>query len=115
MALGNSGLRVVADNTPLVRGSDDAAGWLRWDSLADRSQSRVASLGVCPVALGAVRSARRRRGQAVLSGGPAENGGAGQRAGSAPAGRSGCQPSSWRALDTETIDPATSPLIAKTS
>lgn len=47
-ANGFSGIRVVADNTPLVRGDD--AGfrrWLAWEQLTDRFQAASMVTGVC--------------------------------------------------------------------
>lgn len=45
---GYSGLRVVADNTPFLRGSDAAfSSWLEWEYLADRLQAEHPVAGVC--------------------------------------------------------------------
>ncbi|HZU76269.1 MAG TPA: MEDS domain-containing protein [Dehalococcoidia bacterium] len=45
---GFSGIRVVADNTPLVRGSDEEFDhWLAWEQVADRFQSDSAVTGIC--------------------------------------------------------------------
>jgi anti-anti-sigma regulatory factor len=48
LAQGYSGIRVVADNTPLVQGSDTAfASWLEWEYLADQLQATRPVIGVC--------------------------------------------------------------------
>lgn len=48
LAGGFRGLRVVADNTPLVTGSEDQVSrWLAWEQLSDRFQSTAAVTGAC--------------------------------------------------------------------
>lgn len=48
LADGFTGLRVVADNTPLVRGGDqDVATWLAWEQITDQFQATRPVLGVC--------------------------------------------------------------------
>ncbi|HYA45121.1 MAG TPA: MEDS domain-containing protein, partial [Acidimicrobiales bacterium] len=45
---GYTGIRVVADNTPLVRGSDESFDrWLRWEHEADHFQAANPVVGVC--------------------------------------------------------------------
>jgi hypothetical protein len=48
LAAGYRGLRVVADNTSLSQGDDDAwQTWLRWEQITDRFQASNPVLGVC--------------------------------------------------------------------
>jgi len=48
LAHGYRGIRVVADNTPLVRGDDESfRRWLAWEQLTDRFQSKSMVTGVC--------------------------------------------------------------------
>jgi len=48
LADGYSGIRVVADNTPLVRGDDESfRRWSAWEQLTDRFQAASAVTGVC--------------------------------------------------------------------
>ncbi|MEW9551747.1 MEDS domain-containing protein [Nonomuraea sp. NPDC050783] len=44
---GYSGIRVAADNTPLVAGEEGLAAWLRWEIVADRFMSEHAVTGLC--------------------------------------------------------------------
>ena len=48
LADGWTGMRVVADNTPLARGNDGAfADWLRWEHVTHRWQQHEPVVGVC--------------------------------------------------------------------
>lgn len=48
LADGYTGIRVVADNTPLVAGDeDDFRHWLEWEQVADRFQAQSAVTGIC--------------------------------------------------------------------
>ena len=48
LADGYRGIRVVADNTPLVRGDDESfRHWLAWEQLTDRFQASSMVTGVC--------------------------------------------------------------------
>jgi hypothetical protein len=49
LAAGYSGIRVVADNTPLVvdAGEEDYLCWLRWEQLTDRFQASSQVTGIC--------------------------------------------------------------------
>ena len=48
LADGYRGIRVVADNTPLVRGDDESfRRWLAWEQLTDRFQAASMVTGVC--------------------------------------------------------------------
>lgn len=48
LADGYWGIRVVADNTPLVRGDEESfRRWLAWEHLTDRFQAASAVTGVC--------------------------------------------------------------------
>jgi hypothetical protein len=48
VAAGYTGIRVVADHTPLVRGGEEGfRGWLRWEQLTDRFQSLSNVTGIC--------------------------------------------------------------------
>jgi hypothetical protein len=60
LATGYSGIRVVADNTPLVSGSE--AGfrrWLEWEQVTDRFQARSNVTGICYFDRGAISEERR--------------------------------------------------------
>lgn len=49
LAAGYSGIRVVADNTPLVADTGEAGydSWLRWEQLTDRFQAASQVTGIC--------------------------------------------------------------------
>jgi anti-anti-sigma regulatory factor len=48
LAAGYQGIRVLADNTPLVRGGElDFHRWLAWEQLTDRFQAQREVLGLC--------------------------------------------------------------------
>lgn len=48
LAAGYTGIRVVADNTPLVCGDDESfQRWLAWEQLTDRFQDERPVLGLC--------------------------------------------------------------------
>jgi hypothetical protein len=49
LAAGYSGIRVVADNTPLVAdtGEEGYKSWLRWEQLTDRFQAASPVTGIC--------------------------------------------------------------------
>jgi hypothetical protein len=48
LAAGYRGLRVIADNTSLLQGDNDAwPTWLRWEQITDRFQAANPALGVC--------------------------------------------------------------------
>lgn len=48
LASGYSGICVVADNSPLVAGTEEAfSDWLAWEATADRFQARRPVTGVC--------------------------------------------------------------------
>ena len=47
LAAGYRGIRVAADNTPLVTGEDRLAAWLRWEVVADRFMSEHQVTGLC--------------------------------------------------------------------
>jgi hypothetical protein len=49
LANGYAGIRVVADNTPLVRDADEEGfrDWLRWEQLTDRFQAASKVTGIC--------------------------------------------------------------------
>jgi hypothetical protein len=48
LANGYTGIRVVADNTPLARGNDAAFHrWLRWEHMTDRFQDESNVTGIC--------------------------------------------------------------------
>ena len=60
LANGYRGIRVVADNTPLVRGDDESfRRWLAWEQLTDRFQSTSMVTGVCFFDHAALSGARR--------------------------------------------------------
>ena len=60
LAHGYRGIRVVADNTPLVRGDDESfRRWLAWEQLTDRFQSKSMVTGVCFFDHAALSGARR--------------------------------------------------------
>lgn len=47
LAEGYSGIRVAADNTPLVADSKRLAAWIRWEIVADRFMSENPVTGLC--------------------------------------------------------------------
>lgn len=47
LAAGFSGIRVAADNTPLVTDSKRLAAWIRWEHVADRFMAENAVTGLC--------------------------------------------------------------------
>lgn len=47
LAGGFSGLRVAADNTPLVADEERLAAWIRWEHLADRFMADNPATGLC--------------------------------------------------------------------
>ncbi len=47
LAAGYSGIRVAADNTPLVSDDQRLAAWLRWEIVADRMMSEKPVTGLC--------------------------------------------------------------------
>jgi anti-anti-sigma regulatory factor len=48
LADGYTGIRVVADNTPLARGDDDSfRRWLHWEHVTDRFQDQSNVTGIC--------------------------------------------------------------------
>jgi hypothetical protein len=47
LAAGFSGIRVAADNTPLVANEERLAAWLRWEVVADRMVSEHQITGMC--------------------------------------------------------------------
>jgi hypothetical protein len=48
VARGHTGIRVVAENTPFVRGGEEGfRRWLRWEQLIDRFQSISNVTGIC--------------------------------------------------------------------
>jgi hypothetical protein len=48
LADGYSGIRVVADNTPLVKGDEESFGrWLAWEQLTDHFQADSMVTGIC--------------------------------------------------------------------
>ena len=66
LAAGYTGIRVVADNTPLVNGDDDDFHrWLQWEQITDRFQARSNVTGVCYFDRG-VLDARRQSDIAAL-------------------------------------------------
>jgi hypothetical protein len=59
LAAGYRGIRVVADNTSLAQGDDDAwQRWLRWEQITDRFQSTNPVLGLCYFDRGEVTATR---------------------------------------------------------
>jgi hypothetical protein len=60
LASGYRGIRVVADNTPLVRADDEAfRRWLAWEQLTDRFQAGSMVTGVCYFDRGALSEERQ--------------------------------------------------------
>jgi DcmR-like sensory protein len=47
LAEGYSGIRVAADNTPLVTDEDRLAAWIRWEVVADHFMSENPVIGLC--------------------------------------------------------------------
>jgi hypothetical protein len=47
LAQGYTGIRVAADNTPLVTDGDRLAAWIAWETVADRFMSEHAVTGLC--------------------------------------------------------------------
>jgi hypothetical protein len=47
LAAGYSGIRVAADNTPLVTDEDRLAAWIRWEVVADHFMSENQVTGLC--------------------------------------------------------------------
>lgn len=60
LAEGFSGIRVAADNTPLVLDEERLHAWIRWESVADRFMSEHPVTGVCAFDRGRVDVARLR-------------------------------------------------------
>jgi hypothetical protein len=57
---GYAGIRVVADNTPLVSGDDDGfRRWLAWEQVTDRFQSQSNVTGICYFDRGALSDDRQ--------------------------------------------------------
>jgi hypothetical protein len=60
LADGYTGIRVVADNTPLVReGEDSFRRWLAWEQLTDDFQANCAVTGICYFDRGALSVERQ--------------------------------------------------------
>jgi anti-anti-sigma regulatory factor len=60
LADGYRGIRVVADNTPLVCGDDDGfRRWLAWEQITDRFQAKSEVTGICYFDRGALSDDRR--------------------------------------------------------
>jgi hypothetical protein len=60
LASGYSGIRVVADNTPLVSGSEEHfQHWLKWEQVTDRFQAQSNVTGICYFDRGAICEERQ--------------------------------------------------------
>jgi len=47
LRMGYSGIRVAADNTPLVTDPERLAAWIQWEHVADRFMSENPVTGLC--------------------------------------------------------------------